>query len=110
ASGMPAQVWTIDPAGKLVDITKTRLDLVRNDLKEWWNAYVSQRGKPDGDIRGVLAAWCADEYRLGARTAGTRELAKALSKHWLVGPDVWPQNKAYIAALGKTLAKWGYAG
>jgi hypothetical protein len=108
ASGMPAQVWTIDPYGNLVDITKTRLDLVRSDATQWWHAYVSQRGKPDGDIRGVLAAWCADEYRLGDKATCTAELGKALSKHWLTGPDIWPQNKAYITALLKTLAKWGY--
>jgi hypothetical protein len=110
ASGMPAQVWTIDPSGKLVDITKTRLDLVRKDAKQWWKAYISYRGKTDGDIRGVLAAWCADEYRLGAKAACTAELGKALARHWLVGPDVWPQNGAYIAALANKLAKWGYTG
>jgi len=110
ASGMPAQVFTIDPAGKLVDITRTRLDLVRKDAKEWWHAYVAYRGKPDGDIRGVLAAWCADEYQLGDKPACKVELGKALARHWLVGPDVWPQNKAYIAALPRLLAKWGYTG
>jgi hypothetical protein len=81
---------------------------VRSDAKQWWGAYLRERGKTDGDIRGVLAAWCADEYRLGARGACTAELGKALGKHWLSGPDVWPQNKPYITALLKMLAKWGY--
>jgi hypothetical protein len=109
ASGLPAQVWTIDPSGTLVDITKTRLDLVRDDAKEWWKAYISYRGKSDGDIRGVLASWCADEYRLGDKPACTTELGKALAKGWLKGPNVWPQNKAYIRALEETLVKWGYS-
>jgi hypothetical protein len=109
ASGMPAQVWTIDPSGKLVDITKTRLDLVRDDAKQWWSAYVSYRGRADGDIRGVLAAWCADEYRLGDKATCTTEVGKALGKGWLKGPSVWPQNKAYIKALLETLVKWGYS-
>jgi hypothetical protein len=110
ASGLPAQVWTIDRSGQLADVTQTRLELVRGDARRWWHAYVSERGKPDGDVRGVLAAWCADQYRLGARPACTAELARALAKHWLVGPNVWPQNKAYIAALARMLAKWGYTG
>ena len=110
ASGLPVQVWTIDKSGQLADVTQTRLDLVRDDARQWWHAYVSERGKADGDVRGVLGAWCADQYRLGARRACTAELARALEKHWLVGPDVWPQRKAYIAALARMLAKWGYAG
>jgi len=110
ASGMPAQVFTIDPTGRLVEVTKTRLDLVRKDARQWWGAYVSYRGKPDGDIRGVLAAWCADEYRLGDKGACTAELGTALKNGWLKGPNVWPQNRAYITVLLKTLAKWGYTG
>jgi hypothetical protein len=58
--------------------------------------------------RGVLAAWCADEYRLGAKAACTAELGKALGKGWLSGAGLWPQNKAYVTALLKKLAKWGY--
>jgi hypothetical protein len=110
ASGLPVQVWTIDPSGQLADITQTRLELVRGDAKRWWHAYVAQRGKADGDIRGVLAAWCADEYRLGDKAACTTELGTAFAKHWLGGPSIWPQNKAYIAALERTLSKWDYVG
>jgi hypothetical protein len=27
---------------------------------------------------------------------------------WLAGEGLWPQKKAYVTALLKTLAKWGY--
>jgi hypothetical protein len=108
ASGLPVQVLTIDPNGRFQDVTQSRLDLVRDDLTQWWGAYVDQRGKTDGDVRGVLAAWCADEVRLGEKAACTAELGKALSRGWLRGPSVWPQNRAYIAAVLKMLAKWGY--
>jgi hypothetical protein len=110
ASGLPVQVWTIDQHGRFADVTPTRLDLVRSDARQWWKAYVSERGKKDGDIRGVLAAWCADEYRLGDKTTCNTELGKALSKGWLAGAGLWPQNKAYVRALLGTLAKWGYTG
>jgi hypothetical protein len=110
ASGLPLQVWTIDPHARFVDVTPTRLELVRTDARQWWQAYVKWRGKKDGDVRGILAAWCADKYRLGARSACTVELGRALAKGWLAGPDIWARNKAYVAALERTLAKWGYAG
>src|SRR5262249_7807327 len=105
ASGLPMQVFTIDQAGNLVDVTRPRPDLVRDDLKQWWQAYVSERGKPDGDVRGVLGAWCADQYLLGARATCTKELRRALARGWLKGPNIWPQNSAYVAALSKELAK-----
>ena len=89
-------------------MTQTRLDLVRADAKMWWHAYVQERGKKDGDVRGVLAAWCADEYRLGDRATCTTELGKALSKGWLAGAGLWPQKQAYVTALLEQLAKWGY--
>jgi hypothetical protein len=109
ASGLPVQVWTIDPHARFVDVTKTRLDLVRSDAKQWWKAYVSERGKQDGDVRGVLAAWCADEYRLGDKATCAAELGKALTEGWLDGAGgLWPRNRAYVAAVAKSLAKWGY--
>ena len=108
ASGLPVQVLTIDPYGRFQDVTQTRLELVRSDAKQWWGAYLRERGKKDGDMRGVLAAWCADEYRLGAKASCIAELGKALGKGWLAGPGLWPQNKAYVTALLKVLAKWGY--
>jgi hypothetical protein len=108
ASGLPVQVWTIDPQARFADVTQTRLDLVRTDAEQWWRAYLTERGKKDGDVRGVLAAWCADEYRLGDRTTCTTELGKALSKGWLAGIGLWPQKQAYVTALLERLARWGY--
>jgi hypothetical protein len=108
ASGMPVRVLTINPAGRFVDITPMRLDLVRADAKQWWSSYVKYRGKKDWDVRGLVAAWCADEYRLGEGDACKAELASALQKHYLGGPDIWPQGAKFIAALNRDLAKWGY--
>jgi hypothetical protein len=107
-SGLPVQVWSIDAGGRFVDVTASRLDLVRSDAAVWWKAYISGRGAPDGDIRGVLAAWCADEYRLGDPAACDTELASALRAGYLNGPSGWPRNQKYIATLKKSLAGWGY--
>jgi hypothetical protein len=113
-SGLPVQVWAITPDGELnhpdelVNVTQTRLDLVKKDAAVWWKAYVSERGKAESDVRGVLAAWCADEYRLGQKSACDAELAKALQKGWIKGVPDWASNAKYIALVHKDLAAWGY--
>jgi hypothetical protein len=107
-SGLPVQVWTIDAAGRFADVTSTRLDLVRAEAKQWWHAYVSERKKADSDARGVVAAWCADEYRLGLKEACTAELSTAVTKGYLHGSAGWPQDGAFVKALERSLAKWGY--
>lgn len=108
ASGLPVQVWTIDRAGAFADVTQTRLDLVRKDATQWWKAYTSERGKVDSDTRGVLAAWCADEYRLGDKAVCDAELASALAKGYLQGSNIWPENARFVALLHRELASWGY--
>jgi hypothetical protein len=114
ASGLPVQVWSMTPDGALqhpdvlVNVTQTRLDLVKKDAAVWWKAYTSQRGKSDSDVRGVLAAWCADEYRLGQKAACDAELANALEQGWIKGVPFWPSNAKYIALVHKDLAAWGY--
>ena len=108
ASGLPVQVWTIDRDGAFADVTQTRLDLVRKDAAQWWQAYTSERGKAGSDTRGVLAAWCADEYRLGRKAACDAALASALAKGYLRGPNIWPENARFVALLDRELASWGY--
>ncbi len=108
ASGLPAQVWTIAADGHLVDVTSSRPDLLKKDAAQWWDAYISYRGKPDGDVRGVLAAWCADQYLLGHKSKCTGELSAAQRHGFLRGPNVWPQNDKFIVALEKMLKKLGY--
>jgi len=108
ASGLPVQVWTIAADGRLADITQSRPDLIEKDAEQWWHTYITQRSEPDGDVRGVLAAWCADEYRLGHEQKCTEELAIAQRHGFLRGPDVWPQNAKFVKALKKMLAQLGY--
>jgi hypothetical protein len=110
ASGLPAQVLMLNPAGKFVDVTSTRLDVVARDAKFYWHAYVGDRGTPDADVRGVLAAWCADEYRLGEGAAGRAELARAVRNGWVgkEAGDLWPANAKFVSLLEGSLRKWGY--
>ena len=98
----------IDPAGAFSDVTQTRLDLVRKDAAQWWKAYTSERGRVGSDVRGVLGAWCADEYRLGRKAACEAVLASALAHGYLRGPSIWPENAKFVVLLHKELAAWGY--
>lgn len=107
-SGLPAQVWTIQADGHLLDVTASRPELIREDAAEWWSSYVRERGKPDSDVRGLLAAWCADEYHLGHVQKCADELARAQRHGFLRGPSEWPENAKFSSALRKTLARWGY--
>ncbi len=108
-SGLPLEVLTLDANGAFENVTKSQPALLRADAKQWWQAYVSQRGKADADVRGVVGAWCADEYQLGQGKACESELRRALSKGYLSGPTIWPQNANFVALLHKQLAKWGYS-
>ncbi len=107
ASGLPVQVWAIDPAGRFADVTSTRPDLVRVDTARFWGAYRSGRRSSAGAL-GVLAAWCADEYRLGASQACNAELQRALGAGDLAGQPGWPRNGAFVYALKRSLRSWGY--
>ena len=109
ASGLPIQVWTINQNGVLTNVTRTQPDLIKKDALVWWHAYVSQRGKGvESDVRGVLAAWCADEYLLGDGPACTAELKTAVAKGYVSGAGFWPSGTKFVAALHKSLSKWGY--
>jgi hypothetical protein len=107
-SAMPIEFWAISPNGVLDNVTQTRLDAVAAEAKQFFKGYTSGRGKTDADIRGVLAAWCADEYRLGQKATCDAELSKALARGWIDGPTGWPAGAKYIALVHRQLAKWGY--
>jgi hypothetical protein len=57
---------------------------------------------------GVLAAWVADEYLLGARAKADAFLAAELRAGRLNGDRYWPRRKAYITTLERRLKAWGY--
>ena len=108
-SALPLQVWAIDASGRLADVTSTRLDLVRDDARRVWQAYVGQRGKTAADVRGVVAAWCADEYRLGQGPACRGRARTSRAAGYLDGPGSWPAGAAFVKALKNSLARWGYS-
>lgn len=62
SSGMPIQLWSYR-AGKFTNVTRRFPKLVARDSTRQWRSYLGNR--KDGETRGFLAAWAADEYSLG---------------------------------------------
>ena len=110
-SGFPVQIWQID-GGEWVDVTGGFRGRVRADARYWWRAYRrSLRGRY-GEPLGPLAAWAADEYRLGRRAFALRILRRERRRGRL-GPDgidIWPSGRRFIRELDTLLRRAGYAG
>lgn len=109
-SALPIAVWSFNGVGHLVDVTRVRLDLVSADAKSLYASYTSLRSRTDVDVRGVVAAWCAEEYVLGDGPTCEGELKTGLSYGIFAhGPSgVGPKGLAYVNLLEKDLARWGY--
>jgi hypothetical protein len=107
-SAMPVRLLTFS-RGAWRDVTREHPDTLRADAARWLKEYKKHRNGTRG--LGLLAAWVADEYRLGApaRTAADAFLTHELRAGRLRGDRIWPQRKAYISALQRRLRAWGYA-
>jgi hypothetical protein len=112
ASADPIRIWRFD-RGQLLDVTGRFPKAVEADAAMWWREYVRLRTRADRpDVRGILAAWLADQHLLGRRDEGWQTLEAAYVRGEL-GPRSelagWPQGRAYLQALRTYLRKLGYA-
>ena len=106
-SPFPIQIWAFD-AGRLRDVTPLFPGQVELDAQRLWRTYLEHRRTDD--VRGVLAAWQADQYRLSRQDEGWLELERALKRGDLKGPNgVWPTGRRYLRELRAFLVKTGYA-
>jgi hypothetical protein len=106
-SALPVQVWRYR-AGRMLDVTRSLPALVRKDAATLWKSYERERTSEYPDVRGVLAAWMADQYLLGRQDAGWAALQQANARGDLEGDTMWPIGNAYLAKLRTFLAKNGY--
>ncbi|HET6508536.1 MAG TPA: hypothetical protein VFG42_17220 [Baekduia sp.] len=108
-SAMPVRLLAFK-AGTFSDVTRAHPATLRADAARWLKEYKKRRGGTRA--LGLLAAWVADEYRLGAsgHAAADRFLTAELRAGRLRADQGWPHGKAYISALKRRLRAWGYGG
>lgn len=104
----PPQVWRYDQ-GRLVDVTRRFPRVVRQDLARELRLYRRERQGRYADVRGILAAYVADECLLGRCSAGYTFVQRSLARfpHGLTG-DGRPTGRAYLRVLHAFLRKTGY--
>src|SRR4051812_27778632 len=94
----------------LVDVTRRFPSRIRADLAAIRK--VLPRARRDGDPRGLVAAYAADEYLLGRGKAARAYLRGALRRGDLralpAGDATWPSGRGYAPALLRFLHKAGY--
>ena len=109
ASRLPLQILNFS-GGRFHDVTKAYPALVRKDAALWLKTFKGMSRQHFQDSVGVIAAWAADEYRLGKSAAANRYLsaqAKAGHLNSPLGRSV-PQGQRFVAALKKFLRRHGY--
>jgi hypothetical protein len=103
----PIQIWSYD-RGRFRDVTWRHPAQIRADAARLWGFYLRMRGKDS--VRYVLAAWAADQYRLGRADRVDAVLAEALRRgylRWRVA-DFGGRARGYPARLKRFLRKIGY--
>jgi hypothetical protein len=109
ASGLPLQILTFS-GGQFQDVTKTYPALIRKDAASWLKAFKRMARDHYADSVGVIAAWAADEYRLGKSAAANRYLhqqAKAGHLKSALSPGE-PSGQKFVSALQRFLRRHGY--
>jgi hypothetical protein len=108
-SYMPVRVLRFEPK-RLLDVSRSHRRLLRLDARRALRLYRRVRDR-EVNVRGILAAYAADRYRLGERRGALRTLGRALRRGDLdrqYPQDFGPFGARYIARLDGFLRKSGY--
>lgn len=104
-SGLPFLALRYDD-GSFRDVTGSFPRLIRRDARQFWRGYIKFRRQPDDSARGLIAAWAADQYRLGKRAYARKVLRREVRRGFLSKPNA---GRRFIAALDRFLKRYGYA-
>ena len=110
ASWMPVQIWRWRNGG-LVDVTPRFPKLLRRDARRALRIYRRTRDDENATIRGFLAGYAADKYRLRERRSAHRMLRRALRRGDLRRSyrfETGPFGRKYIKRLKRLLRRYGY--
>ena len=107
-SASPIQIWQYRTGG-LVDTTRSFPALISSDAAHWWSRYLATRTSTnDNDVRGILAAWAADESLLGEGAAAEAKLRQIAAGGDLDHGSGAPKGATYVATLWRFLGSHGY--
>jgi len=105
-SGLPLQIWSVS-GGRFVDVTRHYPALLAADAKRWWRLFRENAAQHLGD--GAIAAWAADEERLG-RAGAVRSTLTAQNRLGKLRNDGGgPGGAAFVRALERFLTQIGYS-
>jgi hypothetical protein len=110
ASGLPLQILTFS-GSRFHDVTDQYPALIRRDAAFWLKTFKGMARGHYSDSVGIIAAWAADEYRLGKSAAANRYLsqqARAGHLRSALGRSE-PQGQKFVAALKRFLRRHGYS-
>jgi hypothetical protein len=106
-SSFPLRIWMYR-RGELVDTTRAYPDLVAEDAEKQWRSFrealAERREAPD--VRGVLAAWAADECLLDRCEAALATLRGLTARyadeglHWGSVPEYLEHLRAFLRQTG----------
>jgi hypothetical protein len=105
----PPQIWQFR-AGSLNNVTRNFPALIKSDAKKTLRI-LRGRARHSRDLRGVVAAYVADQYLLGHPARGWKVVRSARKQGLLNGlgrGDPWPRNQRFVKSLRKFLSKNGY--
>ena len=109
ASLLPIRILRLEGTS-FVDVTSAYPGVVESDAASLWALYLKTRASQYPDVRGILAAWAADEARLGRWSEASAALERVLVRGDLdkgAAIDGWPIGRKYLTALDRFLTKLG---
>jgi hypothetical protein len=106
----PLRIFDWD-AGRLVDVTIAYPKRAAREAASLWKTYLQFRKKKDMNLRGVLAAYVADEYNARNGKVGWRNVVAAYRRGDVdkkFAGDFGPYGSRYLKSLRSFLKKLGY--
>jgi hypothetical protein len=107
-SGAPVELWRYQ-AHRFVDVTREYPATIAKDAASWCSAYRTANRRK-GDVRGLLAAWAADEALLHRAAAAKQTLLQLAANGTLDRGLEPPKGLTYVRSLWRLLAHDGYLG
>ena len=101
---MPVRIYDLRAGGWQL-VTKRFPDRIRKDAKANWHSF--RKAGRQGEPRGAIAAWAADQFMLGHKASARRTLRR-LARHGRLHGTFPKSPRKFVHNLLVFLAKRGY--